>query len=92
MALGFAEDTEVLRFFTQFLVGGLEHLSHITGFAHRQVDPGKVWDVWMLIGTACICSSYLAGHNVGKEWKERDVLSGIEIATQEVPRGPAGEA
>lgn len=93
MALGFSDDDEVLAFFTEFFTGGLEHLSHMTGFAHSvKVNPGKVWDLWMLIGTATTCSSYLAGYNMGQVWKERDVLDGIAIATEEVPRGADREA
>ena len=90
MAQGMAEDSEVLAWFAEFTSGGMDHLTHITGFAHREVNPTKVWDVWMLIGTACVCSCYLAGNKMGSTWKERDVLDGIEIATEEVPRGSEG--
>jgi len=82
MAKGFAEDSSVLAYFNEYIEGGVAHLSHITGFAHRDVDPGKVWDVWLLVGTACACASYLAGHHLGTTWRERDVLDGIELATQ----------
>ena len=92
MARGFGDNDEVLNYFQEYFIGGLTHLSHITGFAHRNdADPSKVWDVWMLIGTATITASYLAGLKMGTAWHERDVLDGIEIATEEEPRGPERE-
>jgi hypothetical protein len=82
MAKGFAEDPSVLAYFNEYIEGGVHHLSHITGFVHRDIEPGKIWDLWLLIGTACMCASYLAGHHLGTTWRERDVLDGIELATQ----------
>jgi hypothetical protein len=91
LASGFSDDTEVIDFFRTFTSGGVENMSHITGFAHHDVDPGKVWDIWLLVGTAVVCSCYLAGHRMGVTWRERDVLDGIEIATEEGTDGPEGE-
>jgi len=92
MAIGFGENEEILEYFAEYLTGGVAHLSHVTGFVHqRNVDPGKVWDIWLLIGTATVAASYLAGFKMGTAWLERDVLDGIEIATEEEPRGPERE-
>ena len=82
LAKRFSDDPSVLAYFNEYVDGGLHHLAHITGFAHREVDPGKVWDVWLLVGTACMCATYLAGHHLGTTWRERDVLAGIELATE----------
>ena len=68
------------------------HLSHATGFAHAtDVEPNKGWDIWLLNGTACICAGYLAGHLMGTTWRERDVLDGIEIASEVNLSGSEGE-
>ena len=82
MAHGFAEDMEVTRYFHEYVEGALSHMAHVTGFAHNEVKPAKVWDLWILSGTACITASYLAGNRMGASWRERDVLDGIEIASE----------
>lgn len=82
MAKRFSEDPDVLAYFNEYVEGGMHHLAHVTGFAHREVEPGKIWDVWLLVGTACMCATFLAGHHLGVTWRERDVLEGIELATQ----------
>src|SRR4029077_19767561 len=81
MATGFAEDNEIREFFMDYLGSGVTHISHITGFSHSEVDPNQVWDLWMIVGLATIGSCYIAGHNMGSTWRERDVLDGIEIAS-----------
>jgi hypothetical protein len=92
MAKGFTNDPEVYEFFDKYVTGGLNHVSHITGFAHQEEIPAaKVWDVWLMVGTATTAASYLAGYRLGDAWRERDVLDGIEIATEESPRGSEGE-
>jgi hypothetical protein len=91
MAIGFGDDTEVSEFFSTYILGGLNHLAHLTGFAHHEVDPAKVWDLWLLAGTAITAASYLAGLRMGSQWHERDVLDGIEIASEEGSHGPEGE-
>lgn len=92
MAKGFANDPEVYEFFDTYVTGGLHHVSHVTGFAHQEdVQTAKVWDVWLLTGTATTAASYLAGFRLGDAWRERDVLDGIEIATEGDPRGSEGE-
>ena len=83
MALGFNEDDEIRDFFLEYLLGGIEHLIHISGFAHSTVDPNKIWDVWLLICGATIGSCYMAGYQMGSSWRERDVLDGIEIASED---------
>lgn len=92
MADGFADDDEVGEFFGTYITGGLNHLAHLTGFAHSEADPTKVWDLWLLVGTAVTCASYLAGLSLGTTWRERDVLDGIAIASEEDSRGPTREA
>lgn len=92
MAAGFGSDVEVLTYFIDFFAGGLNHIAHTAGFTHGRVDSRKIWDVWLLVGTATTCSAYLAGHRLGNAWRERDVLAGIEIATEEAPGGVEGEA
>lgn len=87
MAIGFSQDSEVLEYFSRYVESGLDHLSHLTGFAHSTVDPNKVWDLWLLIGTAVASAAFLAGQLMGQGWAERDVLDGIEIATEEEPHG-----
>lgn len=90
MAKGFTDDTEVIGYFSEYIRGGLAHLSHVTGFSHSQTDPNKIWDVWIMTGSAAIAAAYLAGQRLGTSWREQDVLHGIEMAT-EVDRGSAGE-
>ena len=82
MAHGFAEDREVCDWFNTYLDGALTHMAHVTGFAHSEVVPAKVWDLWLLSGTAVITASFLAGNRMGATWRERDVLDGIEIASE----------
>jgi hypothetical protein len=82
MAKGFATDHEVCDYFNTYVTSGIVQISHATGFVHDEVNPAKVWDVWLLVGTACIAASYLAGHRMGASWRERDVLDGIEIASE----------
>jgi hypothetical protein len=92
MAKGFASDGEVEEFFLNYLTQGLNHISHIVGFAHQtDYQYNKVWDIWMLVGTAVVSSGYLAGHTLGSAWRERDVLRDIEIDLEEVSDGVAGE-
>jgi hypothetical protein len=88
---GFADDDEVCHYFADYLMGGVNHLAHVTGFAHSHVEPAKVWDIWIMGGTACVCASFLAGNKLGTSWRERDVLDGIAIATEEAPVGHTGE-
>jgi|KBSMisStandDraft_5_1062788.scaffolds.fasta_scaffold20304_8 hypothetical protein len=88
---GFADDDAVCNWFAEYLRGGINHLAHVTGFAHTQVEPTKVWDIWVMGGMASVCACYLAGTKLGTTWRERDVLDGIEIATEEGPVGPTGE-
>lgn len=92
MAKGFADDSEVYEFFDTYCTGGLNHITHVTGFAHTEdVQISKVWDVWLLVGTATTAASYLAGFRLGDAWRERDVLDGIELATEGDPGGSEGE-
>jgi hypothetical protein len=88
---GFADDEEVCQYFAEYLMGGINHITHVTGFAHSHVEPTKIWDIWIMGGTACVCASFLAGHKLGTSWRERDVLDGIAIATEEAPVGSTGE-
>jgi hypothetical protein len=81
----------VCQYFAEYLMGGVNHLAHVTGFAHSNVEPQKVWDIWIMGGTACVCASFLAGNKLGTSWRERDVLDGIAIATEEAPVGSTGE-
>jgi hypothetical protein len=82
MTHGFAEDSAVCEYFHEYVAGALAHMAHVTGFAHSEVQPAKVWDVWILAGTACVTASFLAGTKMGTSWRERDVLDGIEIASE----------
>jgi len=82
MAHGFAGDREVCEYFNTYVSGGVAQIAHSTGFAHSEIQPHKVWDVWILVGTACVTASYLAGNRMGASWRERDVLDGIEIASE----------
>lgn len=91
LSSGFADDEEVCTYFGEYLMGGINHLTHVTGYAHSQVEPQKVWDIWIMGGMACVCASYLAGNKLGTTWRERDVLDGIAIATEEAPVGSTGE-
>lgn len=91
LSSGFADDEEVCTYFGEYLMGGINHLAHVTGYAHSQTDPTKVWDLWIMGGSACICASYIAGTKLGTMWRERDVLDGIAIATEEAPVGSTGE-
>lgn len=82
MSLGFADDREVCEYFREYVGGALAHITHVTGFAHSEVVPAKVWDIWLLTGTACVTASFLAGSKMGTSWRERDVLDGIELASE----------
>lgn len=82
MAKGFAGDIAVCEYFNTYIDGAMTHMAHTTGFAHSEVKPHKVWDLWILGGTACVTASYLAGNKLGTSWRERDVLDGIEIASE----------
>lgn len=92
MAVGFTDDNDVLRYFGEYLEGAIANLTHVCGFAHHEVEPGKVWDIWMLAGTAVVSATYLAGQKLGTSWLERDVLDGIVIATEEGNRGSERQA
>jgi len=91
-AKGLASDPEVLDFFTMYLNEGLDQLLHLVGIAHTETEPNQIWNFWLLVGTAVISTSYLAGFKLGKDWSERDLLDGIESATEEASRGSEGEA
>lgn len=82
MTKGFVGDDEVCRYFHDYVTTGVRHMAHATGFAHNKIAPAKVWDIWLLVGTACVTASYLAGNRMGTSWRERDVLDGIEIASE----------
>lgn len=91
MAKGFADDKEVIDYFDSYVGGALSHIAHVTGFAHTEnVASVKVWDVWLLTGTACITAAYLAGVKMGTTWRERDVLDGIEMASESEGEDGAG--
>ncbi len=91
LSAGFADDEEVCTYFGEYLMGGINHLAHVTGYAHSQVEPNKVWDIWIMGGMACVCACFLAGNKLGTSWRERDVLDGIAIATEEAPVVTTGE-
>lgn len=91
LSSGFADDDEVCTYFSEYMLGGINHLAHTTGYAHSQVEPNKVWDIWIMGGMACACASFIAGSKLGSTWRERDVLDGIAIATEEAPGGSTGE-
>jgi hypothetical protein len=82
MAHGFATDHAVCDYFNTYIDGAMSHMAHVTGFAHSEVKPHKIWDLWILGGTACVTAGYLAGNKLGATWRERDVLDGIEIASE----------
>lgn len=90
MADGFVTDPEVAEFFERYVDGCLKYLAGITGFTLGQSDPSKVWDVWIMTGTSITSSAYLAGIKLGTAWHDRDVLTEIEIVTEET-HGPEGE-
>lgn len=89
MATGFRDDPEIWEFFTTYVSGAAEYLSHITGWVHKDL-PEKVWDVWMICGISGTSAAYLAGYRMGTSWYERDVLDGILIATEENTHGSEG--
>jgi hypothetical protein len=91
LGAGFADDEEVCEYFADYLMGGINHLAHVTGFAHAEVNPAKVWDLWVMGSTACVCAGFMAGNKLGTTWRERDVLDGIAMATEEAPVGSTGE-
>jgi len=92
MAVGFTTDEEIFEYLTEFVKSGSMYISHSAGIAHQEIEPHKIWDLWMLVGTACFSATYLAGYRLGCTWRERDVLDGIEIATDKgVSRGSLGE-
>lgn len=88
MAQGLSDDPEVFEYFREYVSGGVANLGHMSGFIHREVEPGKVWDFWLLVGNACFSAVYLAGYKLGTTWRERDVLDGIELASEEGSDGP----
>jgi len=83
MALGFIEDEGIKSFFLEYYSGALISLAQLTGFAQGQMPAGKVWDLWILSSKAVVGTCYVAGYHLGSAWKERDVLDGIEIVTEE---------
>jgi len=74
----FSTDSEVQEHFNVYIYEALTHMTHATGVAHSENKVDKIWDVWLLTGTATLAASYLAGHRMGVSWKERDVLEGVE--------------
>ncbi|HMC96078.1 MAG TPA: hypothetical protein VKG92_00350, partial [Flavobacteriales bacterium] len=93
MAQGFADDTEILTFFKEFIAGALLHLAQVTGYTDRNdLHHNKVWDVWLMASTAMVATSYLAGHTLGQTWRERDTLQNLEISLQGVSDESGGEA
>lgn len=92
MARGFVDDHQVKSFFIEYTTSALAHLSHLVGFAHQpDAEVHKVWDLWSLFGNSLTSAGYLAGHVLGTSWHERDVLSGIELASEEVDGDRAPE-
>lgn len=91
MVTGYLEDPGVMAFIGDFFDQGLDTLRHVTGFAHQEVEPVKVWDVWLAIGQAATGTAYLAGQLLGMDWAERDVLDGIELVSEGVNDEPPGE-
>lgn len=82
MAAGFAKNSEIAAFFTEFFTESVVQISRACGFKDT-VEPAKVWDLWLMVGTSVVSACYLAGHRLGVTWKERDVLSDIEIELDE---------
>lgn len=90
MALGFSNDDEVVEFFTDYAKGAMEQMGVMTGFLRRSGNPNKVWDLWIFTSTGLVTASYMAGCRLGTTWREKDVLDGILMATEEGSRGPEG--
>lgn len=93
MAAGFSDDRDVAEYFMNYLADGLGSLIHATGYAHSDAHHNKVWDIWVMLSTATISASYVAGHRMGDQWREREMITDLEIALEGGPDGiqPAGE-
>lgn len=92
MATGFAGDDDVVEIFNELATQSLDLVAHGADFAHHEVDPNTIWDVWMLVGQATIPTAYIAGLALGQSWATKDTLDGIIIATEGDRSGPEAEA
>ena len=86
MANGFLGDADVKDLFKDYLWRCSEAFFAMAGcHDDKKFNPSSVWDLWRMIGESSSLSAYLAGHQLGMSWAEKDVLDGIAIATQEQP-------
>lgn len=84
IALNVMSDPDCMEFFDAYFFETTEWFMYATGFANVETKENtqKVWDLWALSAMSMITAFYGTGCKLGASWKERDVLSGIESATE----------
>ena len=78
-----AADYEATERIERYLNGAVGSLASASGYqAASGANLNKVWDLWAIAVTSATMGLYAAGHALGKEWAEEEVLNGILTATE----------
>lgn len=78
MMLTFSAATDVQAFFVEFVMSSALALAHFAGFAHGHHMSHKIWDLWLISGSSMVTAAYIAGHQLGGIWSERDIVAEME--------------
>jgi hypothetical protein len=78
--MDYAANEEIERYFkaASIMIAGASGFTSIT----EKHTLNRVWDLWALACNSASTGLFLAGVQVGKEWREKDTLSGILAATE----------
>ena len=90
--MSISADDDLRIFIDQKMADTMEMMYEGSGYSESNEENNpdlvpKIWDLWFLSGNSFGVALYRAAYDVGKTWKERDVLSGIMSATEEKDLG-----
>lgn len=83
MSLEIASEPGVGVFFGEYVLGASEALAHGTGFAHGTGSAHKIWDLWIMASTSMVSSAYIAGHQLGGIWADRETTVEMDTKLEE---------
>ena len=83
LALQFSEDQGVRDFFANHTLHAVQGLGEVTGYSGNQGISYKVWDLWLMSGGSMSSAAYIAGHQLGMHWGDRELTAELEDQMKE---------
>ena len=86
------EDFETKEIIERYLRNAIGSMAAITAFKNAKPERlQKVWDLWELASNSAAVGMFSSGHAIGKQWAEKDALTGIVRATESADEKVDGE-